>query len=240
MLPVPQNLEPMEAKPVPDLPKGEAWRYEPKWDGYRCLAFRDGPHVSIYSKRGTLLNRYFPEVVAGLAKLKAKQFVLDGELMVMSSGQPDFDNLQLRMHPAESRIKKLAEDYRERGVALVAIQPNNPNAVRLDEMGYTDVGDSFEEMKIRAAYRHFNFPYLYDGEDQKISRMYGPFATPHLFIFDAERKLAYRGQLDGSRPGNNVPVTGKDLRDAIEAVLAGKPVEGVQKPSIGCNIKWKP
>ncbi len=110
LLPIPETLEPMEAKPVPDLPKGEAWRYEPKWDGYRCLAFRDGPHVSLYSKRGTLLNRYFPEVVAGLTKLKTKKFVLDGELMVMSNGQPDFDNLQLHMHPAESRIKKLAVD----------------------------------------------------------------------------------------------------------------------------------
>ncbi len=96
----------------------------------------------------------------------------------------------------ESRIKQLAADYRDRGVALVAIQPNNPNAVRLDEMGYTDVGDSFEEMKLRAAYRHFNFPYLYDGETQKVSQAYGPFATPHLFIFDAERKLRYQGRVD--------------------------------------------
>jgi len=100
----------MEAKPVTDLPKGAGWLYEPKWDAYRCLAFRDGPHVSIYSKRGTLLNRYFPEVVAGLAKLKPKKFVLDGELLVMSNGQPDFDSLQLRMHPAESRVKKLATE----------------------------------------------------------------------------------------------------------------------------------
>jgi ATP-dependent DNA ligase len=99
VLPVPQTFE---AEAVADLPKGEVWRYEPKWDGYRCLAFRDGPHVSIYSKRGTLLNRYFPEVVAGLAKLKAKKFVLDGELMVMSNGQADFDNLQLRMHPLKA------------------------------------------------------------------------------------------------------------------------------------------
>jgi ATP-dependent DNA ligase len=110
MLPVPETLEPMEAKPVTDLPKGEDWRYEPKWDGYRCLAFRDGPRVSIYSKRGTLLNRYFPEVVTGLGKLKAKKFVIDGELMVMKGGKPDFDSLQLRMHPAESRIAKLSKE----------------------------------------------------------------------------------------------------------------------------------
>ncbi len=108
MLPIPETLEPMEAKPVTDLPKGDDWLYEPKWDGYRCLAFRDGKKVDLRSKRGTLLNRYFPEVVAGLAKLKAKKFVLDGELLVMCNGKSDFDNLQLRMHPAESRIKKLS------------------------------------------------------------------------------------------------------------------------------------
>jgi len=110
MLPVPETLEPMEAKPVTDLPKGEGWLYEPKWDGYRCLAFRDGKTVDLRSKRGTLLNRYFPEVVAGLDKLKPRKFVLDGELLVLTGGQPDFDSLQLRMHPAESRVKKLATE----------------------------------------------------------------------------------------------------------------------------------
>jgi ATP-dependent DNA ligase len=100
----------MEVKAVPELPRGRTWRYEPKWDGYRCLAFRDGLKVSVYSKRGTLLNRYFPEVVAGPSKLKANKFVIDGELIVMSNGQPDFDNLQLRMHPAETRINKLSSE----------------------------------------------------------------------------------------------------------------------------------
>ena len=94
----------------------------------------------------------------------------------------------------ESRIKQLAEDYRDRGVTVVAIQPNNPKAVRLDEMGYTDVGDSFEDMKTRSEFRKFNFPYLYDGETQKVSKEYGPTATPHLFIFDSERKLRSRRQ----------------------------------------------
>lgn len=77
MLPVPQTLEPIESKPVPELPIGDTWRYEPKWDGYRCLAFRDGKTVCLRSKRGTLLNRYLPEVVAGLTRLKPKKFVLD-------------------------------------------------------------------------------------------------------------------------------------------------------------------
>ena len=89
----------------------------------------------------------------------------------------------------ENRIRKLAADYRDRGVALVAIQPNNPKSVRLDEMGYTDLSDSLPEMKIRAAYRHFNFPFLYDGETQAVARAYGPTATPHVFVFDRQRKL---------------------------------------------------
>ncbi|PYT72842.1 MAG: redoxin [Acidobacteria bacterium] len=136
----------------------------------------------------------------------------------------------------ESRIKQLAADYRDRGVALVAIQPNNPNAVRLDEMGYTDVGDSFEEMKLRAAYRHFNFPYLYDGDTQKVSRDYGPSATPHLFIFDAERKLRYQGRVDNN-PRESL-VTSRDARNAIDAILAERPVPVSKTPSVGCSTKW--
>lgn len=136
----------------------------------------------------------------------------------------------------ESRIKQLAADYRERGVALVAIQPNNPNAVRLDEMGYTDLGDSFEEMKLRAAYRRFNFPYLYDGETQKVAQAYGPSATPHLFIFDAGRKLCYQGRVDNN-PRESL-VTSRDARNAINAILEDRPVPVAKTPSVGCSTKW--
>ncbi|MGC2183282.1 MAG: redoxin domain-containing protein [Terriglobales bacterium] len=136
----------------------------------------------------------------------------------------------------EGRIKELAADYRDRGVVLVAIEPNNPNAVRLDEMGYTDVGDSFEDMKTRAAHRHFNFPYLYDGETQKLSRAYGPTATPHLFIFDGERRLRYEGRLDNN-PREPL-VTVKDARNAIDALLVNKPVSVAKTPSVGCSTKW--
>jgi thiol-disulfide isomerase/thioredoxin len=136
----------------------------------------------------------------------------------------------------ESRIKKLAADYKDRGVALVAIEPNSPKAVRLDEMGYTDVSDSLEEMKIRAAYRHFNFPYLYDGETQSVSRVYGPTATPHLFIFDAARKLRYEGRVDNN-PREPL-VTKRDARDAIDALLANKPIPAPRTPSVGCSTKW--
>jgi len=136
----------------------------------------------------------------------------------------------------ESRIKQIADDYKDRGVAVVAIEPNNPNAVRLDEMGYTDVGDSPEEMKIRAEYRRFNFPYLYDGETQKISRLYGPTATPHIFIFDSERKLRYEGRVDNNP--RELLVTKRDARLALDAVLAGKTVAVAKTPSVGCSTKW--
>jgi peroxiredoxin len=136
----------------------------------------------------------------------------------------------------ESRIKRLASDYRDRGVALVAIEPNDPQAVRLDEMGYTDVGDSFAEMKIRADYRHFNFPYLYDGETQRVARAYGPSATPHVFIFDSERRLRYEGRVDNNP--REAYVTRQDTRRALEALLAGKPVPVAKTPSFGCSTKW--
>jgi peroxiredoxin len=136
----------------------------------------------------------------------------------------------------EQRIMKLVDDYKNKGVTLVAIEPNNPNAVLLDELGYTDVGDSFEDMKTRAAYRHFNFPYLYDGETQKTATAYGPAATPHLFIFDSERKLRYQGRLDNNTRENLV--TSKDARNALDALLAGKPVPVDSTPSVGCSTKW--
>jgi len=136
----------------------------------------------------------------------------------------------------EGRIKKLADDYRDRGVALVAIQPNDPKAVRLDELGYTDLGDSLPEMKIRAAYRHFNSPFLYDGETQSVARAYGPTATPHVFVFDEERKLRYQGRVDSST--REALAKRQDARLAIDAVLAGKPVEMEKTPTVGCSIKW--
>jgi thiol-disulfide isomerase/thioredoxin len=136
----------------------------------------------------------------------------------------------------ETRIKQLTADYKDKSVALVAIEPNNPNSVRLDELGWTDVGDSFEDMKIRAAYRHFNFPYLYDGETEKVANEYGPTATPHLFIFDSERKLRYQGRVDNNT--REPLVTKHDAREALDALLAGKPVPEETTPAIGCSIKW--
>jgi len=136
----------------------------------------------------------------------------------------------------ENRIKKLVADYRERGVAFVVIQPNSPKALRLDEMGYTDLGDSLEEMKARAAYRRFNFPFLYDGETQAASRLYGPTATPHVFVFDQQRKLRYQGRVDSNPREAYAKVA--DARNALDAVLAGSSVAVEKTPAVGCSIKW--
>jgi peroxiredoxin len=136
----------------------------------------------------------------------------------------------------EERIKKLVADYRDKGVAFVAISPNDPKALRLDELGYTDLSDSLEENKIRAKDHEFNFPYLYDGDKQEVSKAYGPRATPHVFIFDKERKLRYRGGIDDSEQIERVR---KHLvRNALDALLAGKPIVETDTPAFGCSIKW--
>jgi peroxiredoxin len=136
----------------------------------------------------------------------------------------------------EERMKKLTADYKNKGVAIVAISPNDPKAVRLDELGYSDMSDSLEEMKIRAIDKKFNFLYLYDGEKQKVSRAYGPVSTPHVFIFDKERKLRYAGRIDDSEKSKGVK--SRDTRNAIEALLAGKEVPAQKTRTFGCSIKW--
>ena len=136
----------------------------------------------------------------------------------------------------EERLKQIVNDYKKKGVALVAINPNDPKSVRLDELGYTDLSDSFAEMKIRAKHKMFNFPYLYDGDKEEVSRAYGPVATPHAFVFDKERKLRYVGRVDDSERPEFVKT--HDLRDAIDALLAGREVPVQQTKSFGCSIKW--
>jgi len=137
----------------------------------------------------------------------------------------------------EGRIQKLVSDYRGKGVAAVAIQPNDPKAILLSELGYTDVSDSLEEMKVRAGYRHFDFPYLYDGETQSVAQAYGPSATPHVFLFDRERKLRYEGRIDNAQRESLVKT--QDARAALDAMIAGKPVEVPHTPAFGCSTKWK-
>jgi peroxiredoxin len=125
---------------------------------------------------------------------------------------------------------RLARDYQQEGVAIVGINSNDASA-------YPD--DSPARMKDVAAEIGYTFPYLVDAS-QDVARAYRAACTPDLFLFDGERRLVYRGQFDGSRPGNDVPVTGEDLAAALDAILAGRPVPEAQKPSVGCNIKWRP
>jgi len=136
----------------------------------------------------------------------------------------------------EDRIISISKDYRSKGVEIVMISPNSVRALNYSELGYSDMGDSFEEMKQRAADRNFNFPYLYDGDDQKTALSYGPVATPHCFVFDKNRLLRYVGRIDASeKPGTG---KGEDLRNAIDALLAGTPVKAPVTKVFGCSIKW--
>ncbi|MGZ3821143.1 MAG: thioredoxin family protein [Mucilaginibacter sp.] len=137
----------------------------------------------------------------------------------------------------EKRIIKMTRDYADKGVRIVAINPNNPASLRLDELGYSDVGDSFDEMKTRARDQHFNFPYLYDGETETASTQYGPVSTPHIFIFDKDRKLRYQGRIDDMENPAKTP-TSQDARNAIGALLANKEVPVTTTKVFGCSIKW--
>lgn len=136
----------------------------------------------------------------------------------------------------EERIKKVGDDYRDKGLTLVAINPNDPLAVRPDELGYTDLADGFEEMKIRARDRGYNYPYLHDGDTQATARAYGPTATPHAFLFDADRKLRYTGRIDDNEKGDHIMA--HDLRNAIDALLAGREPEVARTKANGCSLKW--
>jgi peroxiredoxin len=130
----------------------------------------------------------------------------------------------------QTELANLGNDYADKDIAIVAISAN-------DIANYPD--DSPEKMKAMAMELGFTFPFCYD-ESQENAKAYTAACTPDFFLFDGDRTLVYRGQLDDSRPGNDIPVTGKDLRAAIDTVLADQPLSPDQKPSIGCNIKWKP
>lgn len=130
----------------------------------------------------------------------------------------------------KDELARLGRDFRDSRLGIVAISANDPSS-------HPD--DSPARLKEMAEDLDFRFPFLFD-EDQVAARAYAAACTPDFFLFDTERRLAYRGQLDDSRPGNGKPVNGQDLRRAIDAVLNGRPVDANQKPSLGCNIKWKP
>jgi peroxiredoxin len=137
----------------------------------------------------------------------------------------------------EDRIIQLAKDYSAKNVAVVAISPNDPKSVRLDELGYTDMSDSFNEMKQRSKQKKYNFPYLYDGDAQVTAKAYGPVATPHVFIFDKGRILRYQGRIDNVEKPTKTP-TELNTRDAIEALLQNKPVPVSTTKVFGCSVKW--
>jgi len=128
------------------------------------------------------------------------------------------------------KLAELCRQYQGKGVGVVGIQSN-------DILGYPD--DSPENMAREIKQVGYTFPYLYD-ETQEVAKAYRAACTPDFFLFDAEHRLVYRGQMDSSRPGNGIPLTGGDLTAAVDAVVAGQPVSAEQRPSAGCNIKWKP
>ncbi len=127
-------------------------------------------------------------------------------------------------------ISRLGREYLPRGIGIIAINSNDPEAYPQDAP---------ENMKHLAERLGWEFPFVFD-EAQEVAKAFRAACTPEFYVFDRDRRLAYRGQLDDSRPGNGIPVTGRDLRAALDAVLAGEPVPADQKPSIGCNIKWRP
>ena len=137
----------------------------------------------------------------------------------------------------EKRFIALTNEYAGKGIRLVAISPNAPSALRIDELGYSDVGDGFDDMKKRARDAGYNFPYLYDGETETASKQYGPISTPHIFIFDQQRRLRYNGRFDDQENPAKTPHN-FDARNAIDAILAGKEPPVAVTKTFGCSIKW--
>lgn len=136
----------------------------------------------------------------------------------------------------ESRIEKLYEDYKDRGLAVVAIEGNDPKATVIDELDSSDLGDTLADMKVRYQYRHLHYPYLYDGDTQSVTRAYGPQATPHVFVFDRNRHLRYEGRFDNSYRIEKVRT--HDAQNAIDNLLAGQPVKVTHTAVFGCSTKW--
>ena len=136
----------------------------------------------------------------------------------------------------EDRMIQITNDYKDKSVQVVAISPNSPLGLLYNELGYSDLNDDYVDMVERSAYKGYNFPYLYDGDTQEASLLYGPAATPHVFVFDENRLLQYRGRLDK----NEKPGTGnsEDLRAAIDDLLAGEKPKLAETPSFGCSTKW--
>ena len=141
-------------------------------------------------------------------------------------------------HAAESRMVPWINRMKEKGLGVVAIQPNHPDAITVDELGFSKYSDSFAEMKLYAAENHFTFPYLYDGETQAVAKSYGALATPDLFLFDENRKLCYSGRFDDSRFEDPKSVTKHDAINAFDDLVAGRPINVPYARPMGCAVKW--
>lgn len=137
----------------------------------------------------------------------------------------------------EQRIAQLSADYKDRGVSVVAIEPNDPEAITIDELDSSDISDSLEEMKVRAEFKHLTYPYLYDGETQSVTEAYGPQATPHAFVFDRDRHLRYEGRVDNSYRSELVKT--REVRAAIDALLEHQDPAVKHTGVFGCSTKWK-
>jgi len=197
--------------------------------GFICLAFRFDDHKTLEIGAGA------PDF--SLPAVDGKTYTLESFKAAKVLAIVFMCNHCPTSQAYEERVIKLTSDYAAKGVSVVAINPNNPASLRLDELGYSDVGDSFEEMKVRAKDAHFNFPYLYDGETEITSNKYGPVCTPHIFIFDKDRKLRYQGRIDDMENPKKTPHS-QDARNAIDALLAGKEVPVATTKVFGCSIKW--
>jgi peroxiredoxin len=170
---------------------------------------------------------------------------IDGKTYTLS----DFKNAPVLMviflsnhcpysHAAETRLLPLAAEFKSKGLEVVAINPNSTEGVAIDELGYSKYNDSYEEMKLYAKEAGFTFPYLYDGDKQVIARAYGCLATPHVFLFDQQRHLRYAGRFDDSRFADASTVTSPDTRNAVVALLSGRPVPVEMTKPMGCSTKW--
>jgi len=170
---------------------------------------------------------------------------IDGKTYTLS----DFKSAKLLMvvflsnhcpysHAAETRLIPMVKEFKSQGLGVVAINPNNPESVLSSELGYSKYNDSFEEMKLYAKESGFPFPYLYDGDKQVTAKAFGCLATPHVFIFDQERKLRYWGRVDDSRFAELSTVTSHDTRNALVELLAGKSVTTPKTTVMGCSTKW--
>jgi len=215
-LPLKQSYPPMEAKSVAQLPTGANWQYEPKWDGFRCLAFRDGNQIALQSKSGQPLDRYFPELVEALLKLKAKQFVLDGEIVVPVKGKFSFDDLLMRIHPAASRVQKLSKENPSQFIVFDLLVDDRGKSIA--ESPLTDRRkrlDAFAKKFFGASTKHKSIELSPQTRDLKIAKSWLAGAGG-----DVDGVIAKRLDLSYQSDNRNGMVKVKRLRTA-DCVVGG-------------------